>query len=131
MSGAPGTGFVHHLVGYCFPLIWAQPHGWDYHSVLAWCGLLLFGLLLLYAWRGGYDFAILVRRGNVTFRGQFPAAKRSEVTQFLLNDLKPQGKIRITGKWTDPRVLRISVAGPIPNGQRQQIRNYLKLALQG
>jgi hypothetical protein len=102
----------------------------DLPAVVAWCGLLLFGLLLLYAWRGGHDFLILIHRGKVSFTGKFPASKRADVTQ-LLEDLKPEGKIRISGKWTEQRVLRVSVSGPIQEGQRQQIRNYIKLALNG
>jgi len=105
--------------------------GLSLSQVFAWVGLLAVAYLVWQSWRGGHDFQIIVRRGNVRVVGRFPASKQSEVTHFLLHDMALQTNIDIRGNWGPMHVVKIRVAGRINDGQRQCIRNFLKMLLGG
>ncbi len=105
--------------------------GLSLRQVFAWVGLLAVAYLVWQSWRGGHDFQIILRRGNVRIVGRFPASKQSEVTHFLLHDMALQKNLCIRGDWGPMRVVKIHVAGRINDGQRQCIRNFLKMSLGG
>jgi hypothetical protein len=101
-------------------------------KIIAWIVLASVAILLWRTWRGRHDFWLIVRNGTVQFHGRFPANQRAAATEFLLKDVAPSsGTLRITGDWTGQRVLRVNVHGPLSEGDRQRIRNFLKLVLHG
>ncbi|HZL36284.1 MAG TPA: hypothetical protein VFC78_13280 [Tepidisphaeraceae bacterium] len=106
------------------------PAPW-YGKLIAAAGVILLAWLGFIAWRGKDDFRITVRRGRVHFRGRFPPGRRSDTADFLLREVAAPGVFRVIGNWNSQRILRIAVQGNISDGQRQRIRNFMKITLKG
>jgi hypothetical protein len=107
-------------------------------EMLPWYGRLIGAVvvagvawLAFAGWRNKDDFRITVTGGRVQYRGRFPPGRMAEVTGFFLHDLAPTNPIRVTGNWTQRRVLRVTVHGRISEGEKQRVRNFLKMTLKG
>ena len=106
------------------------PAPW-YGKLIAGAGVILLAWMGFIAWRGKDDFRITVRQGRVHFRGRFPPGRQSDTADFLLREVAPVGAIRVIGNWSSQRVLRIAVQGDASAGDRQRIRNFMKMTLKG
>ena len=85
------------------------------------CGGLCYAML-----RQPTVFVIRVSRGTIRFRGKFPMARRTEVEAFLSREFADRGPISISGVKADKGRMRFVIRGPISEGDRQQIRNFLQ-----
>jgi hypothetical protein len=107
-------------------------------EMLPWFGRLI-GAVVLAAvawlafagWRNKDDFRITVKGGRVQYRGRFPPGSMADTSGFFLHDLAPANPIRVTGNWTQGRVLRVAVQGKVSEGEKQRVRNFLKMTLKG
>lgn len=85
--------------------------------------LLVAGLALAYVlWRP--DFVIRVRDGQCRCTGNLPLVVRKAVAQFLLDDLRPTGRVTICGQRRHRR-LKLWYWGKLSRGEKQRIRNFL------
>jgi hypothetical protein len=74
-------------------------------------------------WRRS-DFCIETKNGKVSYRGRVPLAFRSECDEFLLRDLRISGPTRIYGSRL-PGGWRVWFRGPIGEGEKQRVRNFI------
>ena len=93
---------------------------------------ILFAALAGFGWlglRSSHDFFVVVRNGEVSFRGRFPIERRATVSQFLANDIGVPGPYKVFGTWRAGRVLRLRFRGKLPATEHQRIRNFLAITL--
>ncbi|HWE01679.1 MAG TPA: hypothetical protein VG326_04655 [Tepidisphaeraceae bacterium] len=102
-----------------------------YGSLMAALGVASLGWLGFHAWHNKDDFRITVRRGKVRFHGRLPRGQRGRIVDFLLRDVAPSATVRVIGNWAGQGVLKVSVQGALSPGDRQRIRNFMKLTLKG
>jgi hypothetical protein len=72
------------------------------------------------------EYVIRSSRGVVRFEGKFPASRRAEVAEFLKREFAEHDRIKISAVRTPQRVLRFGIRGKMTDGDRQQIRNFLR-----
>jgi Protein of unknown function (DUF3634) len=69
------------------------------------------------------EFTIRFSQGQAEFKGSFPIAQRAALAD-LLRDLNLAGRVKIMGARQGAR-LRVWFGGPLTEGQKQRIRNFL------
>ena len=90
-------------------------------SALAWhLGLLGLGADFV-IWRG--------RGGRVVIRGHIPRARYAEIRAFFGQDLTTAGTMAIQGTWGPGGALRLRGLGGLTHGERQKVRNFLRVCL--
>ena len=72
------------------------------------------------------EFVIRWSHGRARFRGRIPAARRTEIEEFLLREFPNAGTITISGLKDRGGRPRLTVRGPLSDGDRQRIRNFLQ-----
>lgn len=71
-------------------------------------------------------FVIRLSRRGVRFRGSFPLGRRPEVEAFLTAEFAACGRLRISGVKSGRGGMRFLIQGPVSEGDRQRIRNFLQ-----
>ncbi len=85
--------------------------------------LIVVGLVGAFVWWRP-DFVIRVRDGRCRCTGRLALVVQKAMTQFLLDDLRPSGRITILG-YRRGRRLTLSYWGKLTPGEKQRIRNFL------
>jgi hypothetical protein len=101
----------------------------DFPLIIA---LVISGICIAVGWaalRPWYDFMIVVRDGEVSFKGRFPPEKRAAAIQFFAGDLALPGRYRVLGRWGPKRVLGLRFRGDFPRFSQQRVRNFLAMTL--
>ena len=97
-----------------------------------WKWLIVVGIAVL-IWRlvqPAGDCIINVRRGQVTIRGKIAAGRRAEIERFLSDQFAHVQRLRIEVDFQRAsRPLRVRIRGPISEGERQLIRNFVNATL--
>jgi hypothetical protein len=75
------------------------------------------------------DFDVDFDGTSVRTKGRIPAWIVPDLTRLLKDEIK-LGTAHIRGRWRG-RMLRVDVTGPVPPGDAQRIRNFLKTELKG
>ena len=96
--------------------------------------LLLIGFftLLAYAlWSASehWPIKIVVQRDGITSHRGVAQARVPRLRQFFAQNVRAERKVVIRGKRNRNGQLRLKITGQVPDGTKQQIRNYLNLEL--
>ena len=85
---------------------------------------------LWWAFRSGRPtFTIHVENHHVDIEGKLP--RKGEIAEFFRNDLGPLGRYQVDGDWSPGSRLRLKYHGNLRPGDRQRIRNFLVMMLDG
>jgi len=80
---------------------------------------------LYLALRPKWDFTVVVNRQRCRLRGAFPEAQRHELYTFLRDRVEFRGTVRIRGRKRPGGYLALRIRGPLDEGSKQRIRNFL------
>jgi hypothetical protein len=74
------------------------------------------------------DYVIRYSRGTVRFAGKFPASRRAQVEEFFQREFSAQDRIKVSAVRVPQRGVRFVIRGRISEGDRQRIRNFLRIS---
>lgn len=83
-------------------------------------------LYVLYlAFRPKWGFTLVVNSQRCRLRGAFPEAQREKLYMFLRDHVEFRGTVRIRGSKMPNGHLALRFRGPLDEGAKQRIRNFL------
>src|SRR5579872_6877560 len=72
------------------------------------------------------QYVIRYSRGAVRFDGKFPGSRRAEVAEFFKREFAEHARIKVSAIKMQKTGLRFVIRGKMTDGDRQQIRNFLR-----
>jgi hypothetical protein len=75
------------------------------------------------------EFTIQVRAAAVTIKGGVPEFRKSQIVHFFHHELGPAPHCTVRGYRDSQHQLRLKISGPLDEGERQRIRNFLMVIL--